>query len=186
MQPAILSKKTTLLLLLLIPVVSFFMHYSIFEKELSGVHVWRQSVTEINIQNFYRHDFNILNPRTNNLEGGNFGHGIDRLEFPLMQWLIACVHKLSVDKIIVSRICLFFIGLLSVWGMFNLLNNILKDNLASLLGAWAFNFAPVFYYYTMNPIPDNFALCTAIWSLSYFFKFLDYRKRNDVLFSAFF
>ncbi len=180
------SKKTIRLLFLIIPIVSFFMHYSIFEKELTGVHVWRQSVTEINIQNFYRHDFNILNPRVNNIDGGNFGHGIDRLEFPLMQWLIAGVHKVFGEKILISRICLFVIGLFGVWGMFNLLKNIFKDEFLSLLGAWAFNFSPVFYYYTMNPIPDNFALCMAIWGLSYFFKHLNNQKLRDVIFSAFF
>ncbi len=180
-----ISNKTVRLLFLIIPVVSFFMHYSIFEKELSGIHVWRQSQTEINIQNFYRHDFNIFNPRTNFIDDDGKGE-IFRIEFPLMQWLIAGVHKMTVDKIIVSRICLFFIGLLSVWGMFNLLNNIFKNNFLSLMGAWAFNFAPVFYYYTMNPIPDDFALCTAIWSLAYFFKYLNTDKRNSIFLSAFF
>ena len=179
------SKKTTRILFLIIPIVSFFMHYSIFEKELVGVHVWRQSQTEINIQNFYRHDFNIFNPRTNFVNAEGKG-SIYRQEFPLMQWLIACVHKVTDDKIIVSRICLFFIGLWSVWGMFNLLNNLFKDNFLSLLGAWAFNFAPVFYYYTMNPIPDNFALCTAIWSLVFFFKYVNFKNRNDLVLSAFF
>jgi hypothetical protein len=36
------------------------------------------------------------------------------------------------------------------------------------VGAWCFNFSPVFYYYTVNPMPDNMALCCGIWSLAWF------------------
>ena len=41
---------------LFIIVVSVACHWHIFNRELAGIHVWRQSQTELNVLNFYRHD----------------------------------------------------------------------------------------------------------------------------------
>jgi hypothetical protein len=142
------------------------MHFPIFSLDLTGVHLWRQSHTQINIQNFYRHDNNILHTRVNTFNGDN----IRRLEFPIMQWLIANIQRIFGESITVTRSCIFLIGLFSVLGMYRLTNLLFKDKTVGLLTAWFFNFAPVFYYYTMNPIPDNFALCCSIWFMVYFYK----------------
>ncbi|MEY4934216.1 MAG: hypothetical protein RIS64_575 [Bacteroidota bacterium] len=61
--------KQPLLLFLLIPLISLGMHWRIFTTDLIGSHLWRQSQTQLNIQNFYRHDFNIMNPRNNSFRG---------------------------------------------------------------------------------------------------------------------
>ncbi|NJN33157.1 MAG: hypothetical protein HC817_01800 [Saprospiraceae bacterium] len=47
-------------------------------------------------------------------------------------------------------------------------------------------FSPVFYYYTMNPIPDNLALCAIIWSLRYFFQFRETQNWRFAYFSSIF
>ena len=152
----------------LIAITSIVMHYRIFTLDLQGVHFWRQSQTQINIQNFYRHDNNILNPRHNNF---SWGDNILRMEFPIMQWSIAQIVRIFGESITVTRVSVFIIGILSVFGFFQLFQLLFKNPLLSFLASWAFNFSPVFYYYTLNPIPDNLALCGAIWSWVYFFKF---------------
>ncbi len=164
-----------------IAVVSMAMHHSIFTLDLQGVHTWRQTQTQINIQNFYRHDNNILNPRHNNF---SWGDNILRMEFPMMQWTIAQVERVFGESITVTRVCIFILGLFSVLGIFQLFQRLFKNPLLSFLTAWAFNFSPVFYYYTMNPIPDNLALCGAIWSWVYFFKFDENRVWRYAFISA--
>lgn len=169
------------LCIILIALASIVLHYKIFTLDLQGIHVWRQTQTQINIQNFYRHDNNILNPRHNNF---SWGDNIQRMEFPIMQWSIAQVERVFGEKIIVTRICIFLIGLMSVFGFFQLFQLLFKNMLLSFLSAWCFNFSPVFYYYTLNPIPDNLALCGAIWSWVYFYKFKQNRVWRYVFISA--
>ncbi|HTB07046.1 MAG TPA: glycosyltransferase family 39 protein [Bacteroidia bacterium] len=178
-----LSKKGRLILFALIPVLSLLLHFHVFNMDLLGFHVWRQTETQTVIDNFYREDFNILNSRVNNR--GN-GTGIFRMEFPIMQWLFACVYKVFGYHIIISRILTFILGLFSVWGMYRLVYAIFRNENMALIAAWCFNFSPLFYYYTMNPIPDNFAVCTSIWGMAYFFEWIAGGKNIKVLWSAFF
>lgn len=168
----------------LLPLLSAALHWRIFTTDLLGTHLWRQSQTQLNIQNFYRHDFNILNPRVNITNLGP--NTIYRYEFPLMQWGIACVYKLLGESIVITRVSLFLLGLLTVWGMFFLGRTLFKDDLMAALLAWAFNFSPLFYYYTMNPMPDNLALCGSVWGIAWFFEFLTSERYRHAFFSAVF
>ncbi|MFN0175047.1 MAG: glycosyltransferase family 39 protein [Saprospiraceae bacterium] len=160
------------------------MHLKVFSTDLIGKHLWRQSQTQINIQNFYRHDFNILNPRANVTNWGETT--IHRFEFPLMQWCIAGVHKVFGESITITRICLFLLGILTVYGFFFLGNVLFKDSVVAWLLAWAFNFSPLFYYYTMNPIPDNLALCGSVWGIGWLFRYKQSENLLHAVYSAVF
>jgi hypothetical protein len=149
------------------------MHYRHFSKELIGIHAWRQTQTQSTINNFSEEDMNILNPRRN--ERGN-GDGIFRMEFPVMQWLTAATFKVFGNHLIITRIFMFIIGILSVLGMYNLLKALFQNDIIAVIGAWAFNFSPSFYYYTINPLPDNLALCCSLWGIAFFFSWI--RKNN--------
>ena len=59
------------ILFFLIPLLSLFMHFHVFKLDLIGYHVWRQTQTQSNVENFYNEDFNILNPRINSRGDGN-------------------------------------------------------------------------------------------------------------------
>ncbi len=168
---------------LLIFISSVLLHRPIFQRDLVGVHVWRQTQTQINIQQFYRHDNNILNPRVNTWNEGN---NIRRMEFPIMQWLIAQVHRVLGEDIMITRICIFMIGLWATWGLYLLVRLLFRHALVAFLVAWSFTFSPVFYYYTLNPLPDNFALCMVIWSIYYFYKFQQQNEWVNAVASAFF
>ena len=160
----------------LIVLVSVSMHFRHFSKDLMSIHVWRQTQTQSTIRNFYEEDMNILNPRRN---ARGDGDGIFRMEFPLMQWLVAVSYIIFGDHLLVTRLFMFIIGLFSVLAMYQLVFNLFNNQKMALIAAWAFNFSPSFYYYTINPIPDNLALCFALWGMSYFFYW--YRKKNTGL-----
>ena len=154
------------LLILIIASLSLIMHLGHFSKELMSIHVWRQAETQTTILNFYDEDFNILNPRQNNRGDGD---GIFRMEFPIMQWLIAGTYKIFGNYLIITRIFMFIIGLLSVLGMYELVLLVLDKKIAAVIAAWAFGFSPGFFYYSINPLPDSFALCFSIWGMAFFF-----------------
>jgi hypothetical protein len=73
-----------------------------------------------------------------------------------------------------------------VFGIFVLFKEIFKEEKIALIGAFLFNFSPVFYYYTMNPLPDVFALSTGLLSLGYFYKFYNHRKIIHIIIAAIF
>lgn len=156
-------KQNTFLLLLF--ALSTAMHFSYFSRELTGFHVWRQTQTQSTIQNFYEEDMNILNPRKN--DRGN-GDGIFRMEFPLMQWSIAVLYKAFGSHLILTRLCMFLISIFSILGIYKLVLRLFNDFLTAKIAAWAFTFSPCFFYYAVNPLPDNLALCFAIWGLVHF------------------
>jgi hypothetical protein len=163
-----------------IAVISLLMHLPHFSKDLIGIHAWRQTQTQTTINCFYEEDMNILNSRK--YERGS-GEGIQRMEFPLIQWVIAMLYKIFGSHILITRITMFIIGLFSVYGMYRLLNALSGNEVLALIGAWALNFSPSFYYYTINPLPDNIALCFGIWGLAYFFNWIK-TKRNSLLFTC--
>lgn len=166
------------LILLSILLISVVQHYSHFSKELISIHVWRQTQTQSTIVNFYEEDMNILNPRRNERANGD---GIFRMEFPLMQWSVACLYKVFGNHLIISRLFMFMVGLISIWGMYTLLSALFNHQTIALIGAWAFNFSPSFYYYTINPLPDNLALCCSLWGMAFFFLWYKQQQRFYVL-----
>jgi len=164
-----------------VPLISIALHFFIFNRELVGIHVWRQTETQQVIDNFYRDDFNILNPRINGRADTNQLH---RMEFPVFQWLVALMFRIFGRHIIVSRSVVFVLGLGAVWGMYHLARGVFNNKGIAAVCAWCFNFSPVFYYYALNPIPDIFALACSIWSISFFQAYISSRRRQHLLLSA--
>jgi hypothetical protein len=177
------KSKHKLIVFGLIVLISTIMHFNHFSKELIGMHVWRQTQTQATINSFYKEDFNILHPKKQDRGSTD---GTFRMEFPLMQWGVACLYKIFGNHLIISRVCMFIIGLFSVFGIYHLLKSIFLNEQLALIGAWAFNFSPSFYYYTINPLPDNLALCSGIWGLAFFFYWIQNHKTVELLLAGMF
>jgi hypothetical protein len=150
-------------------VVSFLLHFHALNIDLVSVHVWRQTETQTVINNFYKEDFNILNPRIN-YRGDSTG--ILRKEFPIMQWLFACFYKVFGEHIIISRLLTLLISFLSILGIYHLILKLSNDKTTASIGAWSFTFSPAFFYYSICPLPDNFALCLSIWGITLFLTYI--------------
>lgn len=129
-------------------------HRSYLNLDIQGIHAWRQSQTMWNIRNFSRHDANILNPKVAALNAG-VHENIYRYEFPVMQWTIAMVQKVAGEEIIIVRLCVFMISMCSILGMFFLMNTIVGNYLTACVTAILFQYSKVFFYYSINPIPDK-------------------------------
>jgi 4-amino-4-deoxy-L-arabinose transferase-like glycosyltransferase len=173
----------TIAFLLLIALLSLVMHLRVFRLDLISMHVWRQTETQTVIQNFAREDMNILNPRFNNLGEGD---GIFRREFPLMQWIIALSYKVLDESILLTRIMMYIFSMITMLGFyrlgqifFRLKTSFSESNPVFLSGfsdwiafipAFFIVFSPTFFFFSVNPIPDIFALMCLSWGMVYFFK----------------
>ena len=177
----LLKRYQKLLLYLLFPTISLVLHWEPLQLDICSVHSWRQTQTQTTIQNFAFEDFNILNPKTNVM---GYPDGILRMEFPIMQWTFACFYKLFGKHIIISRILSLVIGWFSIFGFFHLVRALTKKTWLAYLSAWAFSFSPLFFYYTLNPMPDNLALCMSIWFLYFFYR--GEQSTKDIVWSAIF
>lgn len=167
--------------LLLIGLLSAILHARIFGTELVGPHAWRQTQTQLNILHFTHDDFNILRPQVSSLQEGD---GTWRMEFPLFQWLAAGLHRMAGDSLVLTRGFVFLIGLLTLAGMARLAKEVTGQKNAAALAAWTFCFSPLFYYYTINPLPDNLALCFSTWGAAFFFAWMKNEKHGSLLFSV--
>ncbi|MCX6198086.1 MAG: glycosyltransferase family 39 protein [Bacteroidetes bacterium] len=176
-----MSNSSRNIILLSILAISFLMHFKDFSKDLMSIHVWRQTQTQSTIINFYEEDMNILHPHRNDRGDSD---GMFRMEFPLMQWLVACVYTVFGNHLIITRVCMFIIGLFTILGIYQLLQSLFRNTTLSLMGAWAFNFSPCFYYYTINPLPDNLALCCAVWGIAFFFIWYNNERWQHLLLSG--
>ena len=163
--------------LFIIFTINFLLHFHFISQDIQGLHSWRQSQTMWNVRNFVRHDANILNPRINVLNGDN--DNLYRYEFPVMQWSIAMVQKVTGEQISVVRIFMFLLGITAVLGMYFLLKQITGYEWSALLGAFLFQLSPVFYYYSWTPLPDVLALVAGIW---YLFFILKYAENNQLVY----
>ena len=178
-----MNREIRYLILSLSVVISSVMHAPHLDKEVISIHVWRQVQTQSTINNFYEEDFNILNPRKNFREETD---GIFRMEFPLMQWLIALLYKVFGPHLFISRLFVLFTGFFTVGSIYFLLNTLFKNPTLSTIGAWTFSFSPSFFYYTINPMPDVFALCFSIYGLAFFFRWIELKTNKNLLLSGLF
>lgn len=163
-----LTKHYRWILFLAIPLLGLFMHIHIFNLDLQGIHAWRQCETASNVLRFANEDMDIFQPHVYSLEWEN---GLKRMEFPIMQWVMAVVTKITGNPILSMRLVSWVIGIFSVWGMFFIVFRLFGNTSLALVVAWAFHFSPVFFYYTLNPLPDNLALMASIWCLAWFIRF---------------
>ena len=150
------------LLWLGLPLLAVALHWQVWDMELRGMHVWRQTQTQQAIDGFGKEDFNILNPRR--LERGD-GDGILRLEFPLYQWTTAALGKLFGHSILLSRLMVFLLSFLAAIGMHRLVNTITESRGAAFMGAFFLMFSPLIFFYGVSVMPDMMALCASIWGL---------------------
>lgn len=163
--------------------ISVFQHYRVFSLDVIGYHSWRQTQTQTVTDNFYKVDFNILNPRLDDL---HYPDGIYRMEFPLAQWLVASLYKLFGSHLYITRLFFYIATFITVLGMFKLTFKLTQHKLTSLLTAWLFLFSPVLYYYSVNPLPDTLALCFGVWSIYFWVSYLKQHKKHLFVLSCIF
>lgn len=148
---------------------------------IQGSHLWRQSTTMWNIRNFTRHDANILNPRTASF---NNGDNLNRYEFPLMQWSIAMILRLTGEHMLLVRLCMFLFSCIGIIGFYKLMLLLTKEKIVAWVSASLFQFSPVVFQYAINPLPDVLALSLSIWYMYWILTYEKGRKIKHLMYAA--
>lgn len=161
-----------------IVVLTILLHWGVWDLEIMGIHQWRQTQTLTVVQNFAFEDMNILNPRINSRGDGD---GIFRMEFPLMQWSFAWFYKWFGNNVLIARVLSALIYLMSCFGFYNLFKAYGKTRTFSSVAMWCFAWSPLLFFYAVNPMPDNLALCFGIWSLVFLKHYQDKYQLKDLL-----
>lgn len=145
--------------ILVIALLSLLMRAHHVGEEFAGYHSWRQTQTQTTVLNFAFEDSDILSPRVNNLGSGT---DVLRMEFPLMQWLFAWPYRWLGDHPAISRLLTFLLGLITLFAFRKMVLRLTGSALTAGIAAVCLVFSPLFYYYSINPMPDNMAL---MWSM---------------------
>lgn len=157
-----LKYRFILFWVVLLSVTTLF-HWNYLNRELTGYHVWRQTQTQSTILYFYENpSASILDPKQRDI---TYDEGLFRMEFPLMQYAIAKLFKVTGPSVPVTRITMLMIGLMGVVGMYFLGLTVFRQRTTAMAVAWCYSFSPAFFYYTITPLPDIAALTFAIWGL---------------------
>ena len=165
------NKKISLFFLLPV-LLSFALHLRVFNLDVMGYHVWRQSQTQTVIYNFNFSDNSIFHPQRFDV-----GTGTTELlyEFPLYQWLVAQVNNYFNYSVTNSRVVSFIIFIFFLVGFYKLNRKFVSKEVA-LMSNGLICFSPLLYYYCVNPLPDLLALCFSIWALKFFYDYLEEKK----------
>lgn len=133
------------------------------------MHAWRQANTGLNIQNFTRYDFNILNPRVARLNEEECN--ILRMEFPLMPWIVAALQKVFGEYTFLWRLYCFSIFVVTLFTFWKITELIIQNPIWSALITGLASSFPVFLYQSINLLPDNLALCFSGFYFIYIIKY---------------
>ena len=122
---SVILKNWKVILFLAIPALSFLMHITLINDDLSGVHAWRQSETASNVYVFHTQDDPIWNPRVFHLDFQP--DGLKRMEFPVMQYVMAIGYDIFGEQVWVLRGVSWLIAIAGIWGMFFLILHLFRD-----------------------------------------------------------
>ncbi|RMF48213.1 MAG: hypothetical protein D6750_07990 [Bacteroidetes bacterium] len=150
------------LLLIGSAIAHFLLHLRHFGLDLFGFHAWRQCQTVATAVSFYEEDFRLWHPKRD-CRGNT--DGLFRMEFPIFQWSLAAVAKLTtLHPSLLARPATYLFFLASVGGMFLFLSTLLPRE-GAWLGTTAYLWSPALFYYSVTPLPDVMALAAALWGL---------------------
>ncbi len=132
-----------------------------------SIHVWRQCNTLAVAQNFYEEDLNILEPR---IDRRFESDGITGTAFPIYEWLLAIIYKITGVHYWVHRLFSLIITITATVFAFLFLKNITSNTIAASIATSLLLWTPELFYHSINAIPDILALCTGFIGLYYYSK----------------
>lgn len=133
----------------------------------SGSHVWRQCNTLGMTRNFAEESMNIFAPR---IDRRNETNGITGSHFPLFEWQLAGVYKITGEHYIVARLYSALIFSIAMMGIYTLLMQLGVGLKLAFAGGLGLLSIPQLYYDSINAMPDIYALGLALLSAVFFIK----------------
>ena len=156
------EKNKGLLILSLSISIFIIVHLLYINLPPCSVHVWRQCNTLAVAQNFYDESFNILEPRVDRRFEGD---GITGTAFPLYEWIVAMIYKITGVHYWVHRSFSLVLSIIAIVFSYCFLSNISTNKTLCAISSSLLLWCPELFYHSINAIPDIMALCTGFISL---------------------
>lgn len=134
------------------------------------------------VHNFANGQTDLLHPKVAN--EAFYKGGIKRMEFPAYSWFLASAYWAFGDHIWLARLLTLLISIGTLYFAYRLGNSLFGHSGYGFLLAWVFAWSPLFFYYSVNPIPDNLALMASMGFLAYWFRWLQKGKTLSLISSA--
>lgn len=167
--------------LAIILALNLLLHLPFFNLPPQGTHVWRQCNTVAVARNFYEEDMHILKPRVDRRGTSN---GVTGMQFPLYEYGLACVYKITGEHFWAHRLYSFIITCIGLLFFYLLLGRIFNP-FTAFAGAWGLCWSPELYYHSINALPDILALSASIAGAYYFIRWRDKRALGALIASLF-
>ncbi len=155
--------------------INLLVHLPFLNLPPCGTHVWRQCNTLSMSRNFAEEGMNIFEPK---IDRRNDTNGITGSHFPLFEWLLAASSKLFGFSDLLARLFSLVIFTFAMLAFFRLLIYFDVSETMARAGALLLLSIPELYYHSINAMPDNLALCLALFALVYCLRWL---KNSDYL-----
>ena len=101
-----------------------------------------------------------------------------------MQWSVAMIQRLSGERLWITRCCMLLISFLTLYAFYLLLRVCGLNRVKAAMIYFIIFFTPTFYYFKFNPLPDNAALCFAVYYLFLFSRAFHSRQLSHHVLAA--
>ncbi len=181
MDRNIFDKKHWIVALLAIVVVGIVVQYRYMNEFPAFIHSWSQTDRYSIAIGFLNNDFDLFHPETliynkqfPHWWKNDSGSTITSVDFPLMEYIVAGVMKLTGStQPWIFRLCTFLTALAGIWFIYLLGRGIGGHWLKGLLVAMIAITSPVYAYYANGFIPSIPAITFGIIGLWFYVKHID-------------
>jgi len=108
-----------------------------------SIHVWRQCNTLAVAQNFYDESLNILEPRVDRRFEGD---GITGTAFPIYEWILALIYKVTGVHYWVHRLLSLLITIAAIMFSYRFLQNITANKSVAAISCALLLWTPELFY----------------------------------------
>lgn len=165
-------------ILLIYFAINCLVHLPFLNLPPSGSHVWRQCNTLGMSRNFAEESMDIFLPR---IDRRNETNGITGSHFPLFEWQLACIYKVTGEHYYIARLYSAFIFSMAMLGLYWILLQLGIRQQTAIAGGLALLAIPQFYYDSINAMPDIYALALALLSAGFILKDARQSTFNTIL-----
>ena len=175
------SKKSYLLLACLISIQFVcYTYYKYLFIEPQSIHAWRQMDCLSFAYNFFSGRATFFHPCLNNLDTSGVGRAAS--EFPLIQYLIAQLWKLTAVSTALFRIVNLLFVMLGIFYIYRIFLYFSKQYYLAVFSAAIFASAPILAYYGITPLSDIQGLSLGSCGSYYLLRWLDENKNKHLIF----
>ncbi len=178
------NKKSTPLLVLALLAFSAYFYHSTISLFPAFMHSWTQSDRYALTLGFMNNGFDFFHPQTYNRM---VSEGITRVDFPINDYLVACIMKLlGTTSFVVFRVYTLVLSMVGLVYLYLLSKKITQSEIKSVMMVFFVFLSPIYLYYQDGFIPSLPALSFSFIAYYYWFAYRDNKLKLHFIISILF